>query len=610
MKLFLSTPLPIRRLILASLLIGILIVWQKVVIPEYIKINSDFSYHAEVIALDNFYNEETQSFVGENRSVASLSYDVVKNEKDKLIIKNSFNARKISGETIVSINRLYAINPFTGAHIPGSGDERRTGFLFAPRHLKKGQPFTYWHANYNQPAHMRFVSEENIFGLTVYHYETRFEGQKIDQTDNLHFLPGVPNERGVLLEPHLEIWVEPVTGHLIKYTDDTLASYYSQKTGAKLFPWNHFKNSITRATTIQQVHRAQHEKIVSLIIEYVIPAILSLALVLLGTIFIPSFFGWAVAFIIFLTTAYTFFSTSISSIQEKKTIVGISTWNTTSEYEQTVQGFKDVLSAKQYVEGKNIEYLETSSDLDEKKQLDTITLFKEKKLDLIFSLTGPGTLAAKAEISDRPIVFSFVAFPVELGLISSLTSSNNNLVGTRNWISAENQLSLVKKLVPLSKKIGFVHRSGSFFNKEIIAAAPEYGLEIVDIAANDLPNLIGTINNNINNLDALYGSCDLLMQNGGDHVMIDLANKHNKPSFSCFEFGIKDGALAGIVPDYYELGRLSGEKAALILDGVAPTALETSAINRPFIFFNQSTADRLGIAIPQSLLLHAHHIFP
>ena len=262
------------------------------------------------------------------------------------------------------------------------------------------------------------------------------------------------------------------------------------------------------------------------------------------------------------------------------------------------------------MEGKNIEYFVKSSDLDETKQSSTVKLFKEKNFDLIFSLTGPATLAAKAEISDRPIVFSFVAFPVELGLVSSLKSSNNNLVGTRNWISAEDQLSLVKKLVPSSKKIGFVHRNGSFFSKEIIATAPKYGLKIVDISANDLSNLIETVKNNIKNIDALYGSCDLLMQNGGDQIMIDLANKNNKPSFSCFETGIKNGALAGIVPDYYELGRLSGEKAALILDGVAPTALETSLISHPFTYFNQNTANQLGITIPQSLLIHADHIFP
>ena len=168
LRLFQATK-PVRYITLSLLLVGILLVWQKKVIPEFIKIDSNFNYHAEVIALDNFYNEETHSFAGENRSVASLSYNVVHAEKNKLLIKNSFNARKITGEKIISIDRVYGIDPFTGAHLADSGDKRRSGFLFAPRHLKKGQPFTYWHANYDQPARMQFVSEENIFGLTVYH---------------------------------------------------------------------------------------------------------------------------------------------------------------------------------------------------------------------------------------------------------------------------------------------------------------------------------------------------------------------------------------------------------------------------------------------------------
>ncbi len=226
--------------------------------------------------MDNFYDEARQKFSGEKRSVTKFSYEVTGKKDGILTIKNVFDVRGVTGEKIFSVERLYGIDPKTGKHVVGFGDRDRDGYLFAPRDLKKGEQFTYWHINYDAPARMEFAEEEDINGLQVYRYETRYEGVRIDQTKNLGNLPGVSTVRGIELEPHLQLWVEPVSGHMVKYQDDTIAYYYDLKTGARQNPWNHFSNTYTLKSVLNQVEFAKQEKLNVIFVQYISPILLML----------------------------------------------------------------------------------------------------------------------------------------------------------------------------------------------------------------------------------------------------------------------------------------------------------------------------------------------
>lgn len=249
-------------------------VWMWIVAPQLTKLPADFSYSADIISLDNFYDEQTNEFSGEKRSIAKFSLDVVGQNKDVLIAKNAFDVRTVTGEQIFTVNRLYGIDAKTGQHIAGAGDRDRDGYLFAPRRIKKGAPFNYWHINYDGPGNMTFVEEEIIDGLRLYRYETRYTGVRIDQTTNLSFLPEVGVARGIELEPYLQIWIEPLTGRLIRYKDDTVAYYYDLKTGTRLHPWNHFSNTFTTESVHRQIATAKRERLLHMLIETGVPVLL------------------------------------------------------------------------------------------------------------------------------------------------------------------------------------------------------------------------------------------------------------------------------------------------------------------------------------------------
>lgn len=144
--------------------------WLWLDAPHLLGIPKDFTYRANVISSDNFYNVDTETFSGEQYSQNVLSYETVSSSSSSSIIKNSFEARTTDGTLVFAVDRLYGIDRKTGKQLAGFGGEDREGYLFAPAHLKEGQPFTYWHVNYDGPANMQFAGVEYLYGLKVFRY--------------------------------------------------------------------------------------------------------------------------------------------------------------------------------------------------------------------------------------------------------------------------------------------------------------------------------------------------------------------------------------------------------------------------------------------------------
>lgn len=269
-----------KALILSVAIFLFIPFWIFVILPQLPLYRANFSLSAQVASVDNFYDETKRSFQGEKTSKTIFTYEAKKAEDKVLLIKNTFDVRTLQGDKIFTVVRQYGVNPKTGKHIAGFGDRGRDGYLFGPRmkglfkEVPEKADFTYWHINYDGPALMHFVAEEHLFGLTVYKYETNYKGVVIDQTSNLTHLPGVGQTRGVKLEPHLTVWIEPTGGRMVKYQDETNAYYYDLVTGQPLHPWNSFRNQIQDSSVQQLVATAYATKATIILQEIVFPLIL------------------------------------------------------------------------------------------------------------------------------------------------------------------------------------------------------------------------------------------------------------------------------------------------------------------------------------------------
>ncbi len=317
--------------------------------------------------------------------------------------------------------------------------------------------------------------------------------------------------------------------------------------------------------------------------------------------------------LILLTVGVCIFVPMTLIPQPKIFTVGISQWNSDPDYETNIQGFKAGLAQKGFYAGKNIRYIQKNPYGKIENQIDILQAFVDEKVDLIYSLTTPGTLIAKGVTSKIPIVFSIVTYPVETGVIQSLVSSENNLVGIRNYVPAVRQYYYFEKLFPDTKTLAFVHHRGEpnaeIQLREFKDTLKTRHISVIDIAAVDLDDLQEQLQSQRNKVDALYMACDTLIQNGGDGLVIAWGQTNKKPTFSCLGGGVVNGALYGDVVDVFKIGRIAGDKAALILSGASPTNINTESFYEDHILINKKTADEFNIIIPKVLLEKAARIY-
>ena len=280
--------------------------------------------------------------------------------------------------------------------------------------------------------------------------------------------------------------------------------------------------------------------------------------------------------------------------------VGIARWIDDSEYDKNIAGFKIALSEHGFQEGKNLEIITKSAKGDKSRQSAIIKDFVDSDVDLIYSLTTPGTLISKSE-SQVPIVFSIVTFPVEAGILDD--SESRIIKGTSNYISIEEQLEHFLRIVPISK-LGFVNSgevNSSIFYEKMREHGKTVGVEVVDLQIPSKAISKEFLERSIDSVDAFYQACDTVIQDGVEEIAIDVAFAVGKPTFTCNKEGVYYGAIIGTVADFQSLGELSGLQAAGIL---GDDDIETSSLifGEDYYLVNTNAAEALGIQIPQSIL--------
>lgn len=266
-----------QRLILA---VGIpvlaAIVWHTIVGPKLLALPDGYHFRADLISRDNFYDPAEGQFRGSSRTIGSLTYDVYEAARDEYAIHGKFIVRHSNLGVVVSISRSYAVDPVSFAFVTSTTSPQREGYFFSPRLNIFGKDYTYWHINYDAPARMTYVGTEEKGGLRTYRYRASYEGQLLDQTESLGHLEGVGERLGILVEPQLDVWVEPITGYLIDYEENATAYFYELSSGERLSPWNQFSNTLSEDSVSHQAMSARSERARMLLVGAVAPLLLIL----------------------------------------------------------------------------------------------------------------------------------------------------------------------------------------------------------------------------------------------------------------------------------------------------------------------------------------------
>jgi signal transduction histidine kinase/CHASE1-domain containing sensor protein len=224
-----------------------------------------------MISVDNFYDQNSHTYQGEQFSNTIFTYEVVDTAGPVLTIKNIFHVTAPDGKTIFKAEPLYSINAFNGKHISDYGNQGRSGYLFSPRWLSQDDIFQYWHVSSSRPSIMKYAGEKMLYGLRVFKFESQYEWL-IDQTEFMHHLPGVPEKRGISLDNRIAMWIEPLSWYVVKIEDYSVDYFYFDSvTKERLFPYNKFLNTYTEKSVLEHIEHAKKARNKIIIIQIFIP---------------------------------------------------------------------------------------------------------------------------------------------------------------------------------------------------------------------------------------------------------------------------------------------------------------------------------------------------
>jgi len=142
--------------------------------------------------------------------------------------------------------------------------------------------------------------------------------------------------------------------------------------------------------------------------------------------------------------------------------VGILANAATPGFEALLDGMRKELARLGYVEGQNIAYdfRHAGGQLD--RMADLATELASSSVDIIVTSGGPASAAASKASSRIPVIFSIVADPVAIKLVTSMQRPGGNVTGVTNHDpeQATQQLSLLKEALPQLARVAILSEDG------------------------------------------------------------------------------------------------------------------------------------------------------
>lgn len=237
--------------------------------------------------------------------------------------------------------------------------------------------------------------------------------------------------------------------------------------------------------------------------------------------------------------------------------------------------------------------------------------FASQDLDLVLAVATPAAQAMAQAITDKPVLFTAVTDAVAAELVDSNEKPGANVTGTSDMAPIDEQLKLLKQIVPDAKKVGIVYASGEVNSQVQVdaatEAAPALGLEIVPTTvttANDIQQATEALGD----VDAIYVPTDNMVVSGISSL-VQVAEAKKIPVIGAESGTVEGGAVATLGIDYFQLGYQTGEMAIKILkDGGDPATMPVEVSKTFSYVVNPGAAERMGVTIPADILDQAETV--
>lgn len=233
------------------------------------------------------------------------------------------------------------------------------------------------------------------------------------------------------------------------------------------------------------------------------------------------------------------------------------------------------------------------------------------KPSILVPITTPiSKIAVQEAPSSLPIVFLGVTDPVGAGIIPSLELPEK-ATGACDLCPFESLIKLTRELFPKAKILGLpynpVDQPAVFGRKQIIALAPQYGFEIVDVQVTSPSELPIQIKGLARKVDVVLIAADnLMMENPA--LISESALEMKRPTVACDLASVEKGAVAGVSVNYKDVGAMGGLNAIKVLKGIPVKDIPVAVLSNGEIALNLEAACRAGIRFDSLAVAKALHV--
>lgn len=299
-----------------------------------------------------------------------------------------------------------------------------------------------------------------------------------------------------------------------------------------------------------------------------------------------------------------------ANVQERRAaVIGYLGSEMPEPYASRLKAFRGGLETAGYVEGRNLTIQFRWAEGRYERLPALAQELVDARVALIVAAGGaPVALAAKRATASMPIVFELGGDPVALDLVASLSRPGGNLTGISS-LSVEaspKRLEFMHELFPAARTFVAVANPTSPTaerqSRELRAAAQALGLDIEILSPRGEDELEAVLMGYAPARAAgVVFTSDPYFAFRSQRLAA-LAAAHSVPAITQTRDFALAGGLMSYGGDFEQSHRYTGLYAGRILNGERPSDLPVQQVTKLELFLNQSSAKRLGVVFPSSLV--------
>lgn len=274
----------------------------------------------------------------------------------------------------------------------------------------------------------------------------------------------------------------------------------------------------------------------------------------------------------------------------------------TKEREGIIQALKDA----GFEDGKTVTILYENAQGNIATASQIAAGFASRQPDVAVGISTPSAQSLIQPMAKQgiPVVFAAVTDPIEARLVSALGERPENVTGVSDGLPLRSQLDLIQKLMPAAQTIGVLYNPGEANSAKAVAKlqelAPERGFSLVFATTAKTADTITAALSLVGRAQAIFIPNDNTAM-ASISAIVTMGRVNKLPVFTPDYDSVERGVLAVRAASHTTMGYKAGQLVAKILKGEKASALPVEIDHPLDLALNVTSAEAMGIPIPEEM---------